>query len=81
MPDPYRCPKCGNPIRTVLTSKRQICTFLGISKSTFYRWVNEGLPARKIGGQWVGTKQALEAFLTAPGTAQGPQEAGPAGQD
>ena len=48
-----------------ILSPREAAEYLGISKVTLYKLLNEGkIPAGKIGHQWRISKAILDEFLT-----------------
>jgi len=47
-----------------LIGRKAICDFLKISPNTFYKLVQEGLPAvRRAGGTWTAHADDIEAFF------------------
>jgi len=46
-----------------LTCMKDICRFLDITKYTFYKFVQLGLPVRKEGRDWVGHKDEINDWF------------------
>lgn len=49
-----------------LIGRDAICRWLNISKTTFYRLVRRGLPARREGRTWVANCRDLNAWSQTP---------------
>ena len=47
----------------VLSGMKEICNFLGVSDKTALDWHKfRGMPIRKEGGIWVGSRKKIEAW-------------------
>lgn len=54
----------GNEIDRSLLKLSQVATILGVHYNTVLNWRRRGiLPARKIGGQWFVTQEALNSLM------------------
>ena len=53
--------------RKALINRKEICTYLGISKNKFYGFLKEGLPVRKVDGTWTGNKEEVDSFFKTDG--------------
>lgn len=48
-----------------------ICTYLGVSNDTVYRWIeNHGMPAHRVGRLWKFKKEQVDAWVEAGGAAE-----------
>ena len=59
--------------RNCLRNIEQICEVGGFSKPQFYRFVDIGLPARKIFGNWMASRKNIELFIQKLTSRPGPE--------
>lgn len=47
----------------IIKGTKSICKFIGISKSTYHRWLKQGLPVRYINGRSAGIQSELVSYV------------------
>jgi hypothetical protein len=53
----------GRAASTTLHGMKAICAYMGKSESTILKYIkNEGLPAAKIGGEWVSDRDLVDEW-------------------
>jgi excisionase family DNA binding protein len=57
-------------------SVEDICTYLGVSKDTIYKWIDKkGMPAHRVGRLWKFRKEEVDQWVRSGGAAEsGPGE-------